>query len=115
MSGYAGAWHMLTAVRRGNTVVVYIDGKEAGKGNADFIAAGGEETLYIGRLVEGGFDFRGKLTGVGLLETAPDDAEMVKMYRAHVQEVAPGRHNPFYGKPADHDRKHRGKPGIGNR
>lgn len=89
MSGYAGAWHMLTAVRRGNTVVVYIDGKEAGKGNADFIAAGGEETLYIGRLVEGGFDFLGKLTGVELLETAPDDAEMVKMYRAHVQEVAP--------------------------
>ena len=24
-----------------------------------------------------------------LLETAPDDAEMVKMYLAHVQEVAP--------------------------
>ncbi len=40
-------------------------------------------------LAEGGFDFRGKLTGVELLETAPDDAEMVKMYRAHVQEVAP--------------------------
>ena len=91
MSGYAGAWHMLTAVRRGDTIVVYIDGRETGSGTADFAVASGEETLYIGRLVEGGFEFEGQLAGIELLKTAPDEAKIQEMYRAHVRETIPAK------------------------
>ena len=75
---------MLTVVHTEGKLEVYIAGVHLKSISAQFALPEGEDTYYYGRLVEGGFDFPGKITEGELLnEVLTPDTEPRARYRAH--------------------------------
>jgi hypothetical protein len=68
MKSYVGGWHMLTVVHNEGKLEVYMDGVHLKSIGADFTLPAGGDAYYYGRLVEGGFDFPGKITEGELLD-----------------------------------------------
>lgn len=81
MSAFVGGWHMLTVTHNQGTLTAYVDGKAVGSTATGFSATDGETNLAIGRLVEGGFDFNGRLTEVELLDSLLTPEEITARYR----------------------------------
>ena len=81
MSAFVGGWHMLTVTHSKGTLTAYVDGKVVGSTATGFSATDGETNLTIGKLVEGGFDFNGRLTEVELLNTLLTPEEITARYR----------------------------------
>lgn len=81
MNTLVGGWHMLTVTHEKNTLTAYIDGRVVGSTITGFAATEGEATLAIGKLVEGGFNFNGRLTEVELLNTLLTPEEIIARYK----------------------------------
>lgn len=84
MTAYTKDWHMLTITHSGETLYAYIDGQYVGSTGTYFKATKGKTTLSIGSLVEGGFDFDGKITEVELLNTLLDKSEIMEKYKEKI-------------------------------
>ena len=82
LRAYTGGWHMLTVIHTEDKFEVYIDGAHIQSIAATFALEAGGDPLYYGRLVEGGFDFGGKIAEVELLEEIPSDAAITDLYEA---------------------------------
>ncbi len=97
MRQYVGAWHMLTLTHVGQTLTVYIDGTKVSSLTSDFNATEASDTLAIGRLVEGGFDFSGSITEFEIYPNGITEAEMAALLKAHEASptVTPGETEDF--------------------
>jgi hypothetical protein len=73
---------MLTVIHTEDKFEVYMDGDHIQSIAATFALEAGGDPLYYGRLVEGGFDFGGKIAEVELLEEIPSDAAITDRYKA---------------------------------
>ena len=82
LRAYTGGWHMLTVIHTEDKFEVYMDGAHIQSIAATFALEAGGDPLYYGRLVEGGFDFGGKIAEVELLEEIPSDAAITDRYEA---------------------------------
>ena len=84
-----GGWHMLTLVHDNNLITAYVDGEQTGSFSGAFSPDPGSDTYYIGRLVEGGFDFPGKITECRLIDSALSGDEVAAEYKKHLKEDPP--------------------------
>ena len=84
LRAYVGGWHMLTVVHTDGKFEVYMDGVHLHSIAADFTLASGSDTYYYGRLVEGGFDFIGKITEGELTNEALTSEAIMARYEAHL-------------------------------
>ena len=84
LRAYQGGWHMLTLIHKDDKFELYMDGTLIQTIAAAFTLADGGDQLYYGRLVEGGFDFPGKITEVEILTEIPDNGAIRSRYNAHL-------------------------------
>lgn len=84
LKSYEGAWHMLTVIHKDDQFEVYMDGVHLHSIAAAYALADGGDQLYYGRLVEGGFDFPGKIAEVELLSEVLTDTAIQERYNAHL-------------------------------
>ncbi|MBR5059457.1 MAG: fibronectin type III domain-containing protein [Clostridia bacterium] len=84
-----GGWHMLTLAHDDNLLVLYIDGVKTGTFPGGFALDEKEDTYYVGRLVEGGFDFPGKIAELRLADSLMSDSEIKAEYEKHLKEDPP--------------------------
>ena len=82
LRAYVGGWHMLTVIHTEDKFEVYMDGTHIQSIAATFALGEGGDTLYYGRLVEGGFDFNGKIAEAELLNEVLTADAIVKRYEA---------------------------------
>jgi hypothetical protein len=73
---------MLTVIHTEDKFEVYVDGTHIQSVAAAFTLSAGGDTLYYGRLVEGGFDFSGKIAEAELLNEILSDAAITARYEA---------------------------------
>ncbi|MBQ1846979.1 MAG: fibronectin type III domain-containing protein [Clostridia bacterium] len=81
---YVGSWHMLTVVHTEDKIRTYIDGSLTSEVPVNWNAAEGADAYYIGRLVEGGFDFPGSIAECEFIDHAPSGDEISALYKKHV-------------------------------
>lgn len=84
LKSYMGGWHMLTVVHTEGKLEVYVDGAHLKSIAAQFELQAGGDTYYYGRLVEGGFDFLGKITEGELLDKALTPEDIQARYESHL-------------------------------
>lgn len=84
MRSYVGGWHMLTIVHTDGKLEVYMDGTHLQSIAADFTLQSGGDTCHYGRLVEGGFDFDGKITEGELLNEVLSPEAIMARYESHL-------------------------------
>ncbi|MBQ4113297.1 MAG: fibronectin type III domain-containing protein, partial [Clostridia bacterium] len=84
LKSYVGGWHMLTVVHDAGKLEVYIDGVHLKSIPADFSLPAGGDACYYGRLVEGGFDFPGKITEGELLNEVLAPDQIKARYESHL-------------------------------
>lgn len=84
LNAYVGGWHMLTVVHTDGRLEVYMDGVHLHSIAADFTLASGGDSYYYGRLVEGGFDFMGKITEGELLDEVLTPEAIKARYESHL-------------------------------
>jgi len=84
LKSYVGGWHMLTVVHNEGKLEVYIDGVHLKSIGADFSLAAGGDAYYYGRLVEGGFDFPGKITEGELLDEVLTPEQIKARFESHL-------------------------------
>ena len=82
LRAYTGGWHMLTVIHTEDKFEVYVDGSHLQSVAATFALESGGDALYYGRLVEGGFDFGGKIAEAELLSEILSDAAITARYEA---------------------------------
>ncbi len=75
-----GAWHMLTLVHKEGVIETYLDGALAGSATVAWEVAEGSDTCYYGRLVEGGFEFPGKIADCTFIDHVPGAGETADLY-----------------------------------
>jgi hypothetical protein len=73
---------MLTVIHTEDKFEVYVDGSHIQSVAAAFTLEAGGDALYYGRLVEGGFDFGGKIAEVELLTEILSEAAITDRYKA---------------------------------
>lgn len=73
---------MLTVIHTEDKFEVYVDGTHIQSIAAAFTLEAGGDALYYGRLVEGGFDFSGKIAEVELLTEILPDTAITNRYEA---------------------------------
>ncbi len=84
LTSYLGGWHMLTVIHTEDKFEIYMDGVHLHSVNATFALEDGGDSLYYGRLVEGGFDFPGKIAEVELLGEVLTDTAIEERYNARL-------------------------------
>ncbi len=84
LRSYLGAWHMLTVIHTDEKFEIYMDGVHLHSINAAFALDEGGDNLFYGRLVEGGFDFPGKIAEVELLSEVLTDQAIEERYKARL-------------------------------
>ena len=84
MKSYVGGWHMLTVIHSQGKLEVYIDGVHLKSIGADFTLPAGGDAYYYGRLVEGGFDFPGKITEGELLDEVLTPEQIKARFESHL-------------------------------
>lgn len=89
LRAYVGGWHMLTLVHTNGKLEVYMDGMHLRSVAADFTLASGRDTYYYGRLVEGGFDFVGRITEGELLNEVLTPEAILARYESHLVKSDP--------------------------
>ena len=82
LRAYTGGWHMFTVIHTEDKFEVYVDGSHIQSVAAAFTLEAGGDALYYGRLVEGGFDFNGKIAEAELLNEILSDAAITDRYEA---------------------------------
>ena len=84
LRAYQGGWHMLTLIHKDDKFELYVDGTLIQTIAAAFTLAEGGDQLYYGRLVEGGFDFPGKIAEAEFLNEVLSDQAITERYEAHL-------------------------------
>ena len=78
------SWYFLRTFTYEGKLEVYMDGVHLKSIGADFTLPAGGDAYYYGRLVEGGFDFPGKITEGELLDEVLTPEQIKDRYESHL-------------------------------
>ena len=84
LNAYVGGWHMLTLVHADGKFEVYMDGAHLHSVPAQFTLGSGLDNYLYGRLVEGGFNFDGKITEGELLNEVLTPNAIKARFESHL-------------------------------